>query len=157
MDLEALETAIRGAVLQAGAKVLEELLDGVGRGRREESLRCSCGACMESRGCKTKTLHTMLGEMKWQRSMFQCPACGAIRFPGDEELDVAGTSRSPGVRRQTARLGAKESFAEVAKDLLELAGIKLSRKDAERVAIALLNRGVELHTPEGIEEFPLDR
>ena len=89
---------------------------------------------MESRGCKTKTLTTMLGGMKWQRSMFQCPVCGAIRFPGDEELDVVGTSRSPGVRRQTARLGAKESFAEVAKDLRELAGVQLSRKDAERVA-----------------------
>jgi hypothetical protein len=76
----------------------------------------------------------MLGGVKWRRSMFQCPDCGAVRFPGDEELDVAGTSRSPGVRRQTARLGAKESFAEVAKDLDELAGVQLSRKDAERVA-----------------------
>jgi hypothetical protein len=38
------------------------------------------------------------------------------------------------VRRQTARLGAKEPFQEVAEDLRELAGIALSRKDAERIA-----------------------
>lgn len=66
--------------------------------------------------------------------MFQCPDCGAVRYPGDEELDVMGTSRSPGVQRQTSRLGAKESFAEVAEDLRELAGIRLSRKDAERIS-----------------------
>lgn len=134
MDLEALESAVRDAVLQAGAGVLEGFLEDVGCGRREEPLRCSCGACMVSRGCKAKILNTLLGKTKWRRSMFQCLHCGAIRFPGDEELDVVGTSRSPGVRRQTARLGAKESFAEVAKDLEELAGVQLSRKDAERVA-----------------------
>jgi hypothetical protein len=33
-----------------------------------------------------------------------------------------------------ARLGAKEPFREVAKDLRELAGVGLSRKDAERIA-----------------------
>ncbi len=47
---------------------------------------------------------------------------------------MAGTSRSPGLRRQVARLGAKESFREVARDLKELAGIQLSRKDAERIS-----------------------
>ena len=66
--------------------------------------------------------------------MFQCTACGAVRYPGDEALDVVGTSRSPGLRRQTARLGAKESFAEVSTDLRDLAGIRLSRKDAERIS-----------------------
>ena len=137
MDLEALETAIRDAVLQAGTGVLEAFLEGVGCGRREEPVRCSCGACMVSRGCKAKTLNTMVGETKWVRSMFQCPVCEKTRYPGDEELDVAGTSRSPGVRRQVARLGAKEPFREAARDMRELAGIQISRKDAERAAEAI--------------------
>lgn len=81
-----------------------------------------------------KTLLTLLGPAQYRHSKFQCPHCEKVRYPGDEELDVAGTSRSPGVRRQTARLGAKESFAETAKDLRELAGIELSRKDAERIS-----------------------
>lgn len=76
----------------------------------------------------------MLGYAHYRHSKFQCPDCGTIRYPGDEELDIVDTSRSPGVRRQTARLGAKQSFCEVAKDLRELAGIELSRKDAERIA-----------------------
>lgn len=132
-----METAIRDAVLQAGAGVLETFLEDVGCGRREEPLHCSCGASMVSCGCKTKTLSTMLGETKWVRSMFQCPVCRAIRYPGDEELDVVNTSRSPALRRQVARLGAKEPFREAAKDMKELAGIRLSRKDAERIAEAV--------------------
>ncbi|GAG14019.1 unnamed protein product, partial [marine sediment metagenome] len=53
---------------------------------------------------------------------------------GDEELGIEHTSRSPGVQRQVARLGAKEPFREVAQDMQELAGVGLSRKDAERVS-----------------------
>jgi len=92
---------------------------------------------MQSRGVKEKQALTLLGYARYRRSLFQCPVCGNIRYPGDEELDLVQTSRSPGVRRQAARLGAKEPFREVAKDLRELAGIPLSRKDAERMAEAI--------------------
>ena len=136
-DLEALETALRDAVLLAGGSLLEVLLKDAGCGRRETPVRCSCGASMLSRGRRTKTLETMVEKVKWVRSLFQCPDCGKIRYPGDEELDVVGTSRSPALRRQVARLGAKEPFGEVAKDLRELAGIQISRKDAERIAEAV--------------------
>ena len=43
VDLEALEGAIRHAVLEAGAAVLEDVLAGVGVGRREPKVRCACG------------------------------------------------------------------------------------------------------------------
>jgi len=109
-------------------------MNTVATGRRKETVRCACGALMQSRGVKEKQVLTLLGYVQYRHSLFQCPDCGKTRYPGDEELDVVGTSRSPGVRRQTARLGAKEPFREVAKDLRELAGIQLSRKDAERIA-----------------------
>ena len=47
------------------------------------------------------------------------------------------THFTPGVRRQVARLGAKESFAEASKDMRELAGIRVCRKDAERISEAI--------------------
>lgn len=137
MDLEALEGAIREAALSAGAKVIETLLSGVGVGRREAAVRCRCGMPMASSGTQAKTVCTLLGEVRFERSRYACPACGAARYPGDEELGVVQTSRSPGLQRQTARLGAKEPFAEVAKDLKELAGISLSPKDAERISEAI--------------------
>jgi hypothetical protein len=69
---------------------------------------------------RSKQLQTVLGWGEFSRSRYVCPRCGKTRYPGDEALDVSGTSRSPGVRRQVARLGAKESFAEVAAERLAL-------------------------------------
>lgn len=136
-DLETWETALRCAVLEAGAKALERLLEGIGCGRRPEQIICSCGRPMESRGIKTKRLVSILGPVCYRRSLFQCPRCGATRYPGDEQLDVVGTTRSPGLRRMIARSGAKQTFKETSKDLKELAGVSVSAKDAERVAEAV--------------------
>ena len=136
MDLEALERALRAGALCAAAKVSEALLETVGVGRREEPVRCSCGAVMESAGVRTKQIQTLLGWMRFRRSAYVCPRCGKTRHPGDEQLDVVDTCRSPGVRRQIARLGAKETFQEVAQDLAELAEVQVCRKEAERIAEA---------------------
>ena len=125
---------MRQAVLQAGAHVLETLLGEVGVGRREEPVRCRCGTVMCSIGVREKGVQTLLGTIRFARSLYRCPDCRETRFPGDEELGIEHTSRSPGVQRQVARLGAKEPFREVAQDMQELAGVGLSRKDAERVS-----------------------
>ena len=89
---------------------------------------------MQSRGLKDKELLTILGPVAWARSMFVCAACGAVRYPGDEELDVVNTTRSPGVRRMMARAGSKDTFKEGRGDLKVYAGIDVSAKDVERVA-----------------------
>lgn len=129
-----MEVAIRAAVHAAGAKVLEALLHDVGVGRRTQALRCSCGATMNSTGVRGKRVQTLLGRIRFSRSWYRCPLCGKTQCPGDEELGVTHTSWSPGVQRQVSRLGAKEAFREVARDLHELAGVRISRKDAERVS-----------------------
>ena len=134
MDLEAVEKGLREAVLAAGAQVLAQLVESVGVGRRSGPVRCPCGAVMRSCGVRKKRVQTLLGWVPFARSVYRCPRCGLSRCPGDEELDVVGTSRSPGVRRQAARLGAKETFAEVSADMAELAGLDLCRKEAERIA-----------------------
>jgi len=89
---------------------------------------------MESRGIKEKALLSILGPVQFRRTMFQCPACKQTRFPGDEELDVAGSTRSPGLRRMMSRAGAQSTFKEARDDLEIYAGIQLSTKDVERVA-----------------------
>ena len=133
-DLEAVETALRAAVLAVGARFLEEMVNGIGGGRRDEALTCSCGARIASKGLKKKSVLTILGEIQFSRSMYQCPDCGKKRYPGDEELDVSGTTRSPGLRRMMARAGSKETFKEGSEDLRVYAGISVSPKDVERVA-----------------------
>lgn len=89
---------------------------------------------MQSRGLRSKTLVTLLGPVDIARSMFRCDACGSIRYPGDEDLDVVGTSRSPGLRRMMARAGSNSTFKEGREDLRIYAGIEVSAKDLERVA-----------------------
>jgi hypothetical protein len=134
VDLEAWETALRTAVLLCGAKILSGLLEGIGSGRRPESVLCECGTPMESQGLKEKELLTILGPVRYSRSMFQCPTCHATRYPGDEVLDVVETTRSPGLRRMMARAGSKSTFKEGREDLKLYAGIEVSAKDVERVA-----------------------
>jgi hypothetical protein len=89
---------------------------------------------MQSHGLMRKPLVTILGPLDYQRSMFQCPECGQTRYPGDEQLDVVETTRSPGLRRMMARAGRKSTFKEGHDDLKIYAGIEVSAKDVERVS-----------------------
>jgi hypothetical protein len=136
-DLEAWESALRVVVLQAGAKALGGLLQGIGRGRQDEPIMCECGERMESRGLKAKPFLTILGLVSFHRSMFQCPKCNATRYPGDEALDIADTTRSPGLRRMMARAGSRSTFKDARDDLKVYAGVEVSAKDVERVAEAV--------------------
>ncbi len=136
-DLEAVERVLRAVVLSAGGRLLGELLEMVGSGRREVPVLCKCGGRMESRGLRSKELSTILGEVSWRRSMFECVQCGASRCPGDEELDVVGTGYSPGLRRMMARMGGKSAFKEASEDLRICAEVSVTAKAVERVAEAV--------------------
>jgi hypothetical protein len=120
-------------VLAGGAKALGELLRGIGSGKRHDPLVCSCGRVMESKGIREKTLVTIMGPVVYRRSMYAC-SCGTTRYPGDEELDVVGTTRTPALRRMMARAGSNSTFKEAREDLHIYAGVEVSAKDIERVA-----------------------
>lgn len=148
-DLEAWETALRAAVLAAGAAALGGLLEGIGSGRQAEPVDCpGCGHRMESRGRRVKELLTILGPVRYGRTRLECPSCRRALYPGDEELDIVGTTRSPGMRRMMARVGSKSTFKEGRDDLKALAGLRVSAKDVERVAEAV---GTEMEVWSGRE------
>lgn len=139
IDLEASEFYIRTAMLAAGATVLERLLQTIGRGRRAEPCHCARNhppVAMRSSGVRVKSLQTILGTVRWERSRFVCPLCGAVEFPGDTLLGVEATGFSPGLRRLLTRAGSRESFAEAAADLKVYGAITVDPKDVERVAEA---------------------
>ena len=96
--------------MAGGAKALGEIISGIGTGKRNNPLKCSCGSVMESKGIREKTLFTIMGPAIYRRSMYECPSCGDIRYPGDEELDVVDTTRTPGLRRMMARAGSNSTF-----------------------------------------------
>ncbi len=128
---------MRSHMLEAGARAIEKILEPIGCGRRQSPLVCAQNHLpvnMESQGVCEKTLHTILGAVRFRRSAFKCPVCDKILYPGDEILGVEGTGFSPGARRMMARAGSKESFAESADDLELFANLRVDPKDVERVA-----------------------
>lgn len=134
-DLEALEFFLRTRMLDAGARALEALLQAAGQGT--EAPLCAHNHLprrMRSTGRRTKRLRTILGPVRWHRSRYVCPECGAVRYPADEALGVVGTAFSPASRRMMARAGSRESFAEAADDLHLYARLEVDAKDVERVA-----------------------
>lgn len=115
---------------------MEQLIEGVGSGRRNTPVMCECGSRMESRGRREKRIITLMGAISFKRSLFVCPSCGSTRVPGDEMLGVEGTMFSPGVRRLMARAGQRDTFKEGRDDLKEFAHIEVTAKQVERVSEA---------------------
>jgi hypothetical protein len=135
LDLEAMELFVRSSMLKAGAKVLEAFLEFALREEKAPSCaRNHLPKTMRNTGKREKKVRSILGSSLLRRNRYECPVCGAVRYPADEALGVVGTGFSPGARRMMARTGAKESFAESAEDLEVLADLKVDAKDVERVA-----------------------
>ena len=134
--MESWEFGLRQAVLCAGARLLEQMVEGVGSGRRDSPVLCDCGAKMDSVGRRGKPIKTILGELRFKRSVFVCPACGSKRVPGDEALDVVDTVFSPGLDRLMARAGQRDTFKEGRDDLKEFAEVEVTAKQVERVSEA---------------------
>lgn len=146
-DLEASEMFMRGSLHEMGALVLERLLNQADAGANAK-VKCAAGhevALVDYRG---KEVTTVLGTIKLRRAYYYCERCGEGLLPRDAQLDIKGTSFSPGVRRMMGRMGGKESFAEARSDLDEMAGIKVKTKSVERVAEALGAELIGLSQPE---------
>jgi hypothetical protein len=65
-----------------------------------------------------------------------CAECGHGFALLDEQLAVAGTPLSPGLREMIARAGAEVPFGKAAALIKDLAGVAVSAKTAERSAEA---------------------
>jgi hypothetical protein len=137
LDLEASEMAIRASMHDLGGLLLERLLNADGGGYRGAHLDCGQGHSAEFVDYRPKEIVTVLSPVKVERAYYHCAECGGGVIPKDRELDVEGTSFSPGVRRMMGRVGSKEPFAEGRRDLEELAGVLVKTKQVERVSEAL--------------------
>jgi len=134
-DLEALETYTREIMHQCGARVLEGLLeleDGDALGRA-----CPCGGVFHDKKRQTKTIRTLMGDVRIAHTHQQCTSCGAWRTPQDVVLDVVHTGFSPGLRRAMAETAGEVCFEKAAGFLLKLSGVHAGAKDVERVAEAI--------------------
>ena len=137
LDLEASEMAIRAAMHQMGGVLLQKLLNSDGGGYRGAHLDCCPGHSAAFVGYRGKQILTVLACVEVQRAYYHCPGCQSGLVPKDQELDVVGSSFSPGVRRMMGRVGAKQPFEQGRSDLEELAGVVVQTKQVERVSAQL--------------------
>jgi hypothetical protein len=137
LDLEASEMAIRAAMHQMGGVLLEKLLNSDSGGYRGAHLDCCQGHPAEFVGYRSKQILTVLASVEVQRAYYHCPGCQGGLVPKDQELDVVGSSFSPGVRRMMGRVGAKQPFEQGRGDLEELAGVVVQTKQVERISAQL--------------------
>jgi hypothetical protein len=90
---------LRTTLHQAGAAILEQLLEYAEPGEGDLQVACSCGRMARYLELREKTLMTVVGETKLRRPYYLCAHCHTGQFHADRELDAEGTGKSPGVRR----------------------------------------------------------
>ena len=91
----------------------------------QRTLACPCGDQARYLQLRSKTILTVVGNLKVSRPYYLCPKCHCGQFPVDAELDIAGTEFSPGVRRMQATVGQHAPFDQGRKQMKDLAGLEV--------------------------------
>jgi hypothetical protein len=136
-DLDAAETALRSAMLQAGAAALTQLLHYGPPDADHLSIPCPCGGSARYKELRSKTILTVLGPVEVRRPYYLCTPCGHGQYPVDIELRIAGLESSPGVRRMEAVVGSEMPFTPACEPMKVLAGLEVPAKAIERAAEAI--------------------
>ena len=136
-DLEAIETAVRSTMPQAGAAALTALLQFPAPAAAPRTRPCSCGQTAHYGGLRSKPVLTVVGRVEVSRPYYLCPHCHTGQFPADVELDIENTEFSPGVRRMQALVGQEAPFDHGREQMKVLAGLEVTAKSVERTAEAI--------------------
>jgi hypothetical protein len=136
-DLEAVESALRAALHQAGAAALAELLKFEAPATEQRQLPCPCGHHAQYQELRSKSVLTIVGPVRVSRPYYWCASCGVGQFPVDVELDIENTEFSPGVRRMHALVGQETPFDHGREQMKVLAGLEVTTKSVERTAEAI--------------------
>jgi len=133
-DPEAIESALRTSLHQAGAKALTELLQFDAPAPDQRKVPCPCGHEAEYQQLRSRPVLTVVGWTRMQRPWYLCDHCHEGQFPADEALDVKGTDFSPGVRRMQAMVGLEAPFDQGRAQMKVLADLDVTAKSVERTA-----------------------
>ena len=137
LDLEALETAVRQQVLALAGRFLQRRLNDDTSDYTGARLQCRCGGEARYAGRRQKSFHSVFGRLQLERAYYHCDACGHGWFPRDRAWGIEEGCCSPAVMRMIATVGAMVSFQEGGQLLEELAAVRVSTKQVERIAEAL--------------------
>jgi hypothetical protein len=137
-----------------GGRMLEILVNADGGDYRGRTIPCDKGHQYEFLEYRDKKLLTVLGSVTVKRAYYYDRECQRGCCPKDTALDMVGTSYSSGVRRMMSKVGAYRPFGLGHEDLYELAGIRVSAKEVERMS-QMVGRQVEaFHSTEACAALP---
>jgi hypothetical protein len=128
---------LRTSLHQAGAKVLNELLQFDAPASDQHKLPCPCGHEAQYQQLRSRPVLTVVGWTRMERPWYLCAHCHEGQFPADEALDVKDTDLSPGVRRMQAMVGQEMPFDRGREQMKVLAGLEVTAKSVERTAEAI--------------------
>jgi hypothetical protein len=131
-----------------GRNMLEMLVNADGGGYCGMTIPCGKGHQYEFVGYRDKEVLTALGSMTVKRAYYYDPGCRGGYCPKDRTLDIEGTSYSSGVRRMMGKVGAYRPFGLGHEDLYELAGIRVSAKEVERISQVVGSQAEAFHAAE---------
>jgi hypothetical protein len=126
---------IRAGMMRAGCGTLGRLL-AADRGHRGPRVPCGQGHEAGFVSYRDKVIDAVLGPLTLTRAWYHCVTCKHGLAPRDAELGVEEASMSPGLRAMNDQAAAIGPFAEAARLLENLAGVRLTVKRVERAAEA---------------------
>jgi hypothetical protein len=141
--------SIRSTMHKVGGRVLEMLINADEGDYRGRTLPCAQGHQYEFVEYRDKALLTVVGPVSVRRAYYCDKECGSGYCPKDRALDIEGTSYSSGVRRMMSKVGAYRPFGLGHEDLEELAGIRVTAKEIERVSEGVGAQAEAFHAAEG--------
>ena len=147
-DLEAFEMSIRSSMHRIGGSMLGMLVNADGGGYQGKTIPCVQGHQYKFIDYRDKELLTVLGPVAVKRAYYYDQECHAGFCPKDRALDIEGTSYSSGVRRMMSKVGAYRPFGLGHKDLYELADIRVSAKEVERISQMVGGQAEAFHAAE---------
>lgn len=131
-----------------GRSVLGMLVNADGGGYQGRTIHCGEGQRYEFIDYRDKELLTVLGPVAVKRAYYYDQESHAGFCPKDRALDIEGTSYSSGVRRMMSKVGAYRPFGLGHEDLYELADIRVSAKEVERISQMVGGQAEVFHAAE---------
>jgi len=131
-----------------GRSMLEMFVNADGGGYRGRTIPCEKDHQYEFTEFRDKKLLTVLGSVTVTRAYYYDRECRSGYCPKDRDLDIEGTSYSSGVRRMMSKVGAYRPFGLGHEDLYELADIRVSAKEVERISQMVGGQAEAFHSVE---------
>lgn len=141
-----MEKSVRSSVQSIGATILEGLLNADGGDYRGVSLKDTTGNTFRFTEYRAKKVLTVVGTISVKRAYYHSDETHEGYCPKDRDLDVEGSSFSPGVRRIMGCVGAYRPFGTGHDDIEEISGLKINGEEISRYSNELGEEVAEFDT-----------